>query len=447
MGKVEIRIPHVTWRDGRPRFIPGTVLRREGFRGRDLRHGEGGAWFTLDEAIAWSQQLATELATRREERASGKRVRRPQPMAGALTVGELIERMFALPTFQPIEDPRERAEKEAISPKTISWYKGIAAVLEQYDPQLWNSPVTAVSRLAAKGFRRKAVADKGLTMTRAFVAVLRRAFGEIDHVVLVNPFARLKLKSAKPRVRAGEPESIDRLIAVADHMERFDIGDAIMLGVTTGQRQNDRIALTEQARVDGALLFRQLKTGAVVTLPPLPRLVQRLDAAKERRALHDSIERAAGRAEVKWPHVVIDEPHHRPWHPEGGHYRRTFAKVRAVAIAGIVDAEATATARAEHAAAGRNEEPPTVWLVPPSPELEGFHDQDFRDTAVTWLARAGCTVPEICAITGHSEQTAYTILKHYLGRHPELAVNALAKLAAWLAAKDAATPTTAAAQR
>jgi hypothetical protein len=30
---------------------------------------------------------------------------------------------------------------------------------------------------------------------------------------------------------------------------------------------------------------------------------------------------------------------------------------------------------------------------------------DHRDTAVTNLAEAGCTVPEICAISGHSERS------------------------------------------
>jgi hypothetical protein len=46
-----------------------------------------------------------------------------------------------------------------------------------------------------------------------------------------------------------------------------------------------------------------------------------------------------------------------------------------------------------------------------------FQERDCRNIAVAWLARTGCTVPEIAAITGDSEQTVYAIL-HYLARHP-----------------------------
>ena len=52
------------------------------------------------------------------------------------------------------------------------------------------------------------------------------------------------------------------------------------------------------------------------------------------------------------------------------------------------------------------------------PSLKGFTDQDLRDTAVTYLALSEVDVPGICSITGHSEVSAYGIMKHYLGRHP-----------------------------
>lgn len=59
-------------------------------------------------------------------------------------------------------------------------------------------------------------------------------------------------------------------------------------------------------------------------------------------------------------------------------------------------------------------------------------DHDLRDTAVTWLARSGCTLPEICQITGHSMQSAQQTLKHYLASHPQIADNAIKKLVAWM---------------
>jgi hypothetical protein len=49
-----------------------------------------------------------------------------------------------------------------------------------------------------------------------------------------------------------------------------------------------------------------------------------------------------------------------------------------------------------------------------------------------WLARAGCTLVEICAISGHSPKSVQTIVEHYLGSQRELADAAIAKLVAWM---------------
>ncbi|WP_414468055.1 hypothetical protein [Methylobacterium currus] len=44
------------------------------------------------------------------------------------------------------------------------------------------------------------------------------------------------------------------------------------------------------------------------------------------------------------------------------------------------------------------------------------------------LAEAGCTVPEIATITGHSQAHAQRILDRYLARTRTLAESAIAKL-------------------
>jgi len=56
-----------------------------------------------------------------------------------------------------------------------------------------------------------------------------------------------------------------------------------------------------------------------------------------------------------------------------------------------------------------------------------FHD--LRGTAVTRLAVAKCTVPEIASITGHSLKEVGSILdSHYLHRDPALGESAIQKL-------------------
>jgi integrase len=56
-----------------------------------------------------------------------------------------------------------------------------------------------------------------------------------------------------------------------------------------------------------------------------------------------------------------------------------------------------------------------------------LHFHDIRGTTVTMLAEAGCTLPEIVAITGHSLRRAQDILEKYLSRTSKLAETAIAK--------------------
>jgi integrase len=62
------------------------------------------------------------------------------------------------------------------------------------------------------------------------------------------------------------------------------------------------------------------------------------------------------------------------------------------------------------------------------PEVADLHFHDTRGTAITMLAEAGASVPEIAAITGHSYRTINSILEKYLPRTRHLAEMAMAKL-------------------
>lgn len=60
--------------------------------------------------------------------------------------------------------------------------------------------------------------------------------------------------------------------------------------------------------------------------------------------------------------------------------------------------------------------------------VEGVTFHDLRGTAVTRLAFAGCTVPEICGVTGHSLKEATTILDRFYLSSGGLADSAIAKI-------------------
>lgn len=50
---------YFSWRDGRPRWIPGPGLRERGFRGRDLKR-EDGTWLSLEEALMAAASINAE---------------------------------------------------------------------------------------------------------------------------------------------------------------------------------------------------------------------------------------------------------------------------------------------------------------------------------------------------------------------------------------------------
>lgn len=403
MVKMIISIPHISWRDGKPRYQPGPRLRKLGEKGESLRHPDG-AWFTAEEARVWAEAKTEALAGEAPAVRPG-----PKPARqGLATVGELVERLFELPEFQVIENPAHRRREGALAPKTIRWYRGIANQIKRTETELWVSPAAAVSRKVAKNLYRKLRAERGVKMSTAMIGLLRRTFNEFDEELTGNPFNRLRMKTPATRIRYGSVEEMERLIAAADALRREDVGDMIMLGLMTGQRQNDRLGMTGGQIVEGKCHFRQSKTGAVVWVPATPHLKRRLNRSRARRR--------ALNLKVDYPHVCLDEHNRRgprPWHPDGDHYRAVFAEIRAAAVRGIKDDAGD-------------------WIVRPLQSLADFRDQDLRDTAVTWLALARCEIYEIAAITGHEITDIHAILKHYLGIHPTMAETAIGKMVAWL---------------
>lgn len=65
---MKLKSPHIAWRNGRPRFVPGPRDRAIGFKGEDLRHKDG-AWFTQAEAATWSAAKHQEIGEVRKRRA------------------------------------------------------------------------------------------------------------------------------------------------------------------------------------------------------------------------------------------------------------------------------------------------------------------------------------------------------------------------------------------
>jgi integrase len=148
---------------------------------------------------------------------------------------------------------------------------------------------------------------------------------------------------------------------------------AFLLAIWTGQRQGDLLRLTWFAYDGTHIRLQQGKTGRRVVIPvgaPLKAALDAIDKRGERILL--TIEG------TKWT---------------GGGFGASWRK--AVKAAGIA----------------------------------GLTFNDLRGTAVTRLALAGCTEPEIATLTGHTLRDVRSILDaHYLHRDPELAQSAIRKL-------------------
>ncbi|CAA0096005.1 Uncharacterised protein [Starkeya nomas] len=433
MAKVIVRIPNVSWRDGRPRFNPGPKLRKLGYKGEDLRHPTG-AWFTVPEAADWAQARADEVAGRRKARAETGRLparRRERHQ----TIQGLADEWFESPKFKGGTVKGKRVEP-GLSEVTAADYKGKLASLWKYDPELGQEPPPAITPQLAQAIFDRMWEERGLAAARSAVAVLssmwKWAKARGRGGIMLNPWIGLEKPMLAPRLVVWEDHEVAALVAAADAWARPEIGDSVYFGLFTGQRQNDRLAY-ERAGTDdeGRLVFRQSKTNAIVAIPATPHLAARLDAAERRRfALPIAGRPDKGEAQAVADArarrlVIVDETAGRPFLRDW--YKHVFMRVREVAARGLVhNSDGTVELGPEKPTGSER------WRLPPCPSVATKRDQDLRDTAVTWLARAGCNELQIAAITGHSLASIHNVLKHYLALHPEMADAAIGKMLAWM---------------
>ncbi|KIZ39066.1 MULTISPECIES: hypothetical protein [Rhodopseudomonas] len=387
----KISLPYVAWRDGRPRFVPGARERALGFKGQDLRHDDG-RWFSLDEARGFALTRQQEIAT---QRATGRRLKTP-PVPRGRTVADLWEAYIRSNEFRG----NAALGVKGLAPSSQATYRKWVRPL-QAEP-LWHAPVGSLDPIILKALHERVQAARGLAMAKGMMAVLQsmlswgRLRGWLPKVqghTIENPANRLKLPQAPVRLRIGSDVEIVALVAASDAVAcngvvLSAIGDGVLTGLFSGQRKKDVLNFIPGSASNSRIELVQSKTGARVSIPMAPRLLERIEQGRARRA------RAGYR--VTAANIVINEGLGLPYN--GATFADHFQQVRAAAV------EAGCASVAD------------------------FTFPDLRDTAVTWYARAGCTVPEIASITGHSLASIYGILKHYLALDGELADNAVKKL-------------------
>jgi hypothetical protein len=376
-----IKIPYFRWREGRPRWEPGGEggrrLAAGGFKAEDLKDG-GGQWLGLEAAIARASELNAAVAA---WRLGGAPRRRPQRPRESATSCRALWGLYR-------ESPRWR--RLATSTRADYARKG-----EIWLDTFGASDVAALRHHHLYQWWQEMHAARGHAMANSLVAVARLALSHAVRIgwLTVNPARTLGIDGVAPRCVVWTPAEIEALLAAADALGLPSVGDAIVIALHTGQRQGDVLALEAPQVRDARAYFRQAKRGARVAVPLTPQLEARLAEIQARR-------RSAGPV-VMFPterRLVLDA-HGRPYTRE--RFGDDWREVRA------------------HAATAH-------------PEAAGKLFMDLRDTAITRLALAGCTVPEIRAITGHSMPTIHQVLQHYLALDDRMADAAIARLRQWM---------------
>lgn len=373
------KVPYLQLRDGRPRWEPGPGVRALGFHGQDLKD-ETGAWLGRAAAIARATELNAAVAARR----SGGRMPRRRETADAHSCANL----WALYRRSPEWGHLAASTRRDYESKAGIWLAAFGS-----------HSVAAIRKEHLRTFWEELYRARGHHMANGVIAVAKLvlSYGEMKGWIALNPALRLKIKGTAPRTSMWTPEEALHLVTTADERGDVAVADAFVLALHTGQRRGDVLnLLMPHARPDGWADFKQAKTGARVSVPFTPALAARIEAMR-RRHNASLVVGLGGR--------VVRDADGQPY--TGDTFSAAWRVTRAAAAETM-------------------------------PSIAGRTFGDLRDTAVTRLALADCTVMQIRAITGHSLETIHQIMKHYLVLDSRMARSAIDKLNAWMTAEGIA---------
>ena len=270
---------------------------------------------------------------------------------------------------------RDSPKWKRLRPRTQRSYNEAIKRLEEWSRAAGHPAIESYNRRAVKAYQRT-LSERSTHKAKKVLTVLGILFkfAVNEGLLKENTATKLDLEGGNRRERVWSHEEVEAFCATAHARGRPSIALAVLLALNLGQREGDILALT-WAQIQGdAIRIRQAKTRAVIEVPIIAELAAELDRTSRRA-----------------PAIVVSGTTGRPY---GEHnFRHRFAEIR---------------------------------------EAAGLPDDllfmDLRRTAVVRLGEAGCSVPEIAAVTGHSLKTAASILEIYLPRNAVMARHAVAKL-------------------
>ncbi len=313
------------------------------------------------------------------------------------TIAALIREYLKSPQFTVSEQSsRNRSRKRGVRPlkdRTKKEYKRMLTILEKKVGDM---------RMAALASPR--VMGKFIDYQEEIGTVSpREADNRLTILSGVFSYAKLKGRIARNPLlgfqRCYESDRSD-LIWLEDDITTFmeeapiELQRALILAIHTGQRYDDLLRLRWSDYDGSHIRLKQSKTDTRVTVKVTGALKRMLDATP--KTCFFILARANGRP---WPTAKDNKRLAKEWD----------TRMKATPISSY-----------NYLADTRKDADTDL-------KGERLHFNDLRGTAVTLLAEAGCTVPEIASITGHSFESADRILKKYLARTQKISDAAILK--------------------
>ncbi|MBI5112906.1 MAG: tyrosine-type recombinase/integrase [Rhodovulum sp.] len=351
--------------------------------------------------MAWALAKHEEIVARR----NGAPIVRKPSASPHTTVEDLIRDYLASPTFGRLRsetqaDYRRKFDAVLYRPRARNDRRPAA---EREREPFSLAPARAVGYCEVWTLFEYLVAARGQTMARQTIITLSAAYKWARKSThwrgMINPCSELGLPKPGRRVVTWTIDEVRAIVAAADHpaIDEPEIGDAIVLGLFTGQSRGDILSLRGGGISDGIIRLIRGKTGKRLEIPVIPPLAERLDRMKARRC----------RTGFTAPELVLSKHSGKPL--TGHDFAHRFIDLRRRVAAGIPDAG-----------------------LAPFPTVADTQFRDLRDTLLSWLSDAGCDLQRIAGVSGHEIASVAQVIPHYIAPGRADAAQAMTALEAWM---------------
>jgi hypothetical protein len=386
-------------------MAPG--LRKKGVKAIDLVD-DAGRPLGLKAAIEKARALTDNMK-------AGQAAPAPRIATPARTVGDLVESYFEPATFNALRNGRTG---ELLSAATRNSYRGWRVAI---DLVFRDQPIAGLDHVLIRNWFDVIRETRGHTMAYSALGLLRTICNWADKSWGVSVEWN-KIRAPRParKLRVGRPDELTCLLTAMDNPAelyqrladegravntkhipaRPTLGDAFVIAIWTTQREKDVVAFTSDAFAGGRLRWvRTSKNNRALDMPLLGPLPARLEAAKQRKAAR----------KATCPTVVLDPERDQPYDQRllQDHFR-----------------EARELAGQFYPSLLGKGQLGTM-------EAKTFTFEDCRDTGITRLHDAGCSLLQICSWSNHtSVKSLMELVDAYIEISGRTADDAGAKLQA-----------------